>query len=395
MDNERIEKNYGKQLRNILIILAILAIFATLKITSSISIRVLLAMFIFIMVLPITDYLEKSHVPSFIATLIAVFLIFIVITGAIWFLIFTVNTLIKTVPGYAPRIFLLDQFLVNFLRRWFEDLPSDASILGNLNIDWIGGVAMPLLKSVSSSTLNIVKDGMITLLMAIFLLLERHTIIPKLIYMVSPDNESRVNNMWGRLNHQVSKYIILKLIISGATGICFYFVAKISGMDLAFLWGVLAFIMNFIPTIGSIIVTAITIFMAMLQFVPNWGPILTVAIGTVMTQMIIGNIIDPRIQGGQLNLSPFVILVSLEIFGYIWGIIGMFLAVPLLSIIQIVLANIEETRPVAVMLSTGRNFRTETATKEKKRVRKNWGQKKYNEDPANFNDIMFPEDRPY
>ena len=159
------------------------------------------------------------------------------------------------------------------------------------------------------------------------------------------------------------------------------------GLDFAFLWGVLAVVMNFIPTIGSIVITVLTIFMAVVQFLPNWTPILIVAAGTILTQNIIGNIIDPRLQGNQLNLSPFVILVALSVFGYVWGIVGMFLAVPLLSVLQIVFANMEETKPIAILMSSGNSFRTETGAKPSKFQKHSKPQEEKFE-----GDILFPED---
>ena len=217
--------------------------------------------------------------------------------------------------------------------------------------------------------------------------LERHTLIPKITYAASKDKEGRVQAIWDRINRQVSKYIGIKSIVSVITGAFFYIVGKSVGLDFAFLWGVLAVVMNFIPTIGSIVITVLTIFMAVVQFLPNWTPILIVAAGTILTQNIIGNIIDPRLQGNQLNLSPFVILVALSVFGYVWGIVGMFLAVPLLSVLQIVFANMEETKPIAILMSSGNSFRTETGAKPSKFQKHSKPQ-----DEKFEGDILFPED---
>ncbi|MDD3929557.1 MAG: AI-2E family transporter, partial [Sphaerochaeta sp.] len=122
-----------------------------------------------------------------------------------------------------------------------------------------------------------------------------------------------------------------------------------------------AFVFNFIPSIGSVIITTLTIFMALVQFAPDWTSVFYVAIMTISTQMILGNIIDPRLQGGQLNLSPFVILVSLSLWGFIWGIPGMFISVPLTSVLQILCANIKSLRPVAILISSGKSYQRESA----------------------------------
>jgi predicted PurR-regulated permease PerM len=154
---------------------------------------------------------------------------------------------------------------------------------------------------------------------------------------------------------------LLKVVISLCTGALFFLTAVVTGLDLPILWGVLAFIFNFIPSIGSVIVTTIVIFMALIQFAPDWTNVFYVAILAISTQMILGNIIDPRLQGGQLNLSPFVILVSLSLWGFIWGLPGMFISVPLTSVLQILCANIKSLRPVAILISSGKSYQRETA----------------------------------
>ena len=166
----------------------------------------------------------------------------------------------------------------------------------------------------------------------------------------------------------------------------FYLVAVLTGLDFALVWGVLAFVFNFIPTIGSIIVTVGTIIMAIIQFMPEWGRIIYVGIMMISIEMVIGNIIDPKLQGVQLNISPIVILISLAIWGYIWGLVGMFLAVPLTSMMQIVCANIPSLKPVAIFLSTGKFL---TINKKKGEERKSRKRKKEDGESDSF-DIEMP-----
>ena len=148
------------------------------------------------------------------------------------------------------------------------------------------------------------------------------------------------------------------------------------------MWGVLAVILNFIPTIGSIVGTAGTIIMAIIQYAPDWGYVIYIALLMISIEMVLGNIIDPRLQGVQLNISPLVILVSLAVWGYIWGIAGMFLAVPLTSIIQIICANIPTLKPVAIMLSEGRDYRRRFERMKRRHRRKG---------PEEIDDTEFPD----
>ncbi len=375
-----------KQIKTLLSAILVVVVMAICKVTGDVSITIVLSLFLFILMLPIVNSLEKAKFPSWLATLIAVLLVVVLMLAVVWFLFYTVDVLVRRVPTYASKLNDLDVFLKGLLGEWF-DIPDDVSVFSIMKIDWVGGVIMPALRSVSSSAVGIGQNVLVTLLMSVFLLLERHTLIPKITYAASKDKEDRVQVIWDRINRQVSKYIGIKSIVSVITGALFYIVGKSVGLDFAFLWGVLAVVMNFIPTIGSIVITVLTIFMAVVQFLPNWTPILIVAAGTILTQNIIGNIIDPRLQGNQLNLSPFIILVALSVFGYIWGIVGMFLAVPLLSVLQIVFANMDETKPIAMLMSSGNSFRTETGAKPS-RIQKH--SKPQDEDFRG--DILFPED---
>lgn len=375
-----------KQIKTLLSAILVVIVMAICKVTGDVSITIVLSLFLFILMLPIVNSLEKAKFPSWLATLIAVLIVVVLMLAVVMFLFYTVDVLVRKVPTYASKLNDLDVFLKGLLGKWF-DIPEDVSVFSIMKIDWVGGVIMPALRSVSSSAVGIGRNVLVTLLMAVFLLLERHTLIPKITYAASKEKEGRVQSIWDRINRQVSKYIGIKSIVSVITGAFFYIVGKSVGLDFAFLWGVLAVVMNFIPTIGSIVITVLTIFMAVVQFLPNWTPILIVAAGTILTQNIIGNIIDPRLQGNQLNLSPFVILVALSVFGYVWGIVGMFLAVPLLSVLQIVFANMEETKPIAILMSSGNSFRTETGAKPSKFQKHSKPQ-----DEKFEGDILFPED---
>ncbi len=369
---------YLKSIRNGLYVILAIGILTICKVTSSVSINLILSVFIFLMMLPFVTALEKIHVKGFIATLIAILLIIIIVFLVVWFILYTVNQLLSIIPAYTHRFTFLDAYLMNLIKS-MRDVEDADSVMKLFNIDW-ANTLVPILRSVSASAIEIAKNAVVTILLAVFLLLERHTLIPK-IAAASPNknNPEKASLMLDRINRQVSKYLGAKFILSLVTGILFYLIALFTHLDLAFLWGVLAVLLNFIPTFGSIIITALTILMAVVQFLPNWTPIIIVAVGTIAVQMIVGNIIDPRVQGNQLNLSPFVILVSLSIFGYVWGIIGMFLAVPIISILQIAFANMDSTRGIAIMMSSGSSLKRRMKAENRGRKEKE------------YDDVLFPQ----
>ncbi|MCF0262526.1 MAG: AI-2E family transporter, partial [Sphaerochaetaceae bacterium] len=168
-----------KVVKYILIVFLVIAGLAVSKMTGVVSTRILLTLFIFLLVLPLVSALEHAKFPSWLATLIAVLVIVTVILFFVWFIFFTVDKLISMLPAYASRINDLDGVLKSLFSRWI-DFPDDVSFLSSLNIDWVGSIIMPALKSVSSSAISIVSNVLLVLLMTVFLLMERNTIIPKL-----------------------------------------------------------------------------------------------------------------------------------------------------------------------------------------------------------------------
>ena len=379
---EKTEKNI-KTIKTMLFVLMIIAILAVCKITGPVTIRVLLSFFIYLLVLPLVHTLEeKAKFPSWLATLLAVLVIVLVVVFFVWFVFFSVDMLMEKIPGYAGRINDIDGILKGIASRWVE-IPEDTSFLSSLKIDWVGTVIMPLLRNLSSSAFTILSNGLIIVLMTVFLLGERHLLISKFMSFSKQGDENKVKVIWDRIIRQVSKYISIKVTVSVATGVVFYIIALCVGLDFAPLWGVMALVLNFIPTIGSIVITALMILMSIIQFAPSLSPIIIVAVGTILTQNLIGNFLDPRLSGNSLNLSPFIILFGLGLFGYVWGIVGMFLAVPILSVVQIVCANIDAARPIAMFISSGRSLKRQTRERpEKKRAQKK------GDIP---DDIMFPD----
>jgi AI-2 transport protein TqsA len=334
-----------------LIIIAIILVAATLKIASTVTLPLGISLFLFLLLNPLLNRLEKLKVPRWIGVVLSMLILLVVFMFASWFSFFTIDRLVQRLPMYIRRFIVIDAWAAEKM-----GLDPGTSFLSYLNFDW-QGLILSSLSSVSSKTINIISKASLIYIFVLFLLLERQSLIPKLKIATPRGKGMRIAVLFERVNRQVSKYLLLKALISAATGLLFYLASLATGLDFAVMWGVLAFVLNFIPSIGSIIITLLTIVMAILQFFPNWASVIYVAILMISIQTVLGNILDPRIQGVQLNLSPFVILVSLSIWGFIWGVAGMFLAVPITSVIQIVCANVESLKPFAVMIGSGKSYR--------------------------------------
>jgi predicted PurR-regulated permease PerM len=147
-----------------------------------------------------------------------------------------------------------------------------------------------------------------------------------------------------------NQYITLKTYVSILTGVLSYFILLFFGIDYAFLWAFIIFLLNFIPYIGSFVATFLPAIFGVIQFGTLWYFIWI--FGSIqIIQLIVGNYIEPKVMGKSLNLSPLVVVITLSFWGYVWGLLGMFLSVPITSIMLIILAQFPSTRGVAVMLS--------------------------------------------
>lgn len=368
MDNQS-DNKYLKGIRGALYFFAALASLIILKLSASIVLPIVIAGFIFIFVNPLLLKLDEMKVPKWVSTTLVLLLVILFFVLCILTFFSMVNMLIKEMPFYYMRIRTLDEYITKVISKAssivstkfdsnaLDFLSSSSDSTGFSLLSWLSGDGyskiVSSLSGLTSKFINIIGTCVLVFLYLLFIILERQTIMPKIIASLPSEKAFQLSEMISGMTKQISKYLGLKALISFFTGVLFYVAAAVFGLNFPLVWGVLAFILNFIPTIGSIMVTIAGIFMALLQFMPKWSTVIYIALSFIGTEMVLGNIIDPKVQGVKLNLSPFLILVSLAIWGYIWGPIGMFLAVPLTSIIQIVCASIPSLKGVAIMLSTG------------------------------------------
>lgn len=388
---EEMSSSYLKQIRTVLVLGIVILVLFVLKATSEVTLPVAFALFLFAFVNPLMEKFAKLKIPNAISIILIMVLVVSIFLVVGYFMGIMVNMLIAKLPYYAERVKAVDLLLSQYAVKYLDDVPENFSFIGSLNVDWYS-LLMGWLTSISSRVLSLLSDVMIILITLMFLLFERSTFLPKVSVALDNEKGQKLSALLGKINKQIAKYLTLKTIISLATGVCFYLTALVTGLDFALLWGFLAFILNFIPTIGSIVVTGMTILMAVIQFTPDWVMILYVALLTISIEMVLGNIIDPRIQGVQLNISPLMILISLSFWGYIWGIAGMFLAVPIMSIIQIVCLVIPSLKPIAVILSSGKSYVREYKEKQalKKGISRRRAKRNEEVNSDRMDDIILP-----
>ena len=283
--------------------------------------------------------------------LTASFLTFIfLILALINFLSSTVGDVLDVAPIYQEN---LTTRLENLS---FVDMSEfEGQSLPQLLTTWLD--IPSFLTSIASSLTSILASGGLILIYIGFLFLEQGHFTNKITALVAdPNKEQDANKIFNRIRDDIQKYITIKIITSSLTGMLSYIILRIADVDFAGVWGLLIFLLNFIPTIGSIIATIFPALIALAQS-DGYTLFLVVLFGIGALQVCIGNILEPRLMGSSFNLSPIIILLNLALWGYIWGIPGMFLCVPFLIIVTIILSHFPQTRPMAIILSSDGRLR--------------------------------------
>jgi predicted PurR-regulated permease PerM len=207
------------------------------------------------------------------------------------------------------------------------------------------------LRNILSSLTSFVGNIFLVVIYVVFLFLEEVSLSKKSKLIFSdPKRIDRMRRLTQQIYHSTNQYVTLKTYVSLLTGAFSYIILLLYGVDYAFLWAFIIFLLNFIPYIGSFIATFLPAIFAIVQFGTIWYFIWI--FGSIqVVQLVVGNYIEPRVMGKSLNLSPLVVVITLSFWGYVWGLLGMFLSVPITSIMLIVLAQFPATRGISVILS--------------------------------------------
>ncbi len=260
-----------------------------------------------------------------------------------------VNVVVTNVGAMSADSITFEKSLDPLINEFagFFDI-SDKDVLNDI-FDKIGFES--LLSQIITAMASFASQLGVVVIYVLFLMLEQQFFDAKLRALVRDEaKRTWINGMLQRVAKDIQSYMWIMTLISAMTAGLSYLVMVWVGLDYAPFWAFLIFVLNFIPTIGSIVSTLFPFTFALLQF-QHFGPaiILLVVIGAI--QFVIGNIAQPRLAGQMLNMSGFVVILSLFAWGAIWGIAGMFLAVPITAIMIIVMANFQSTRPVAILMS--------------------------------------------
>ena len=315
-----------------LFIIAMVAIAFALYFTRPIMIPFVMAMFVRLLIDPIIDFQIKNlRVHRSVAILVSIFLIIALFMIIIPFITDSVATFLRSADDYNTKVLLLIDNIIVKLQEFDIEFNREIIRESFLSLPFLDWASTAL-----SNGANFVAKFFLVVIMTLFLLIG--------------STKKEKSETWNNINNQVKKYIVTKFITSSATGILTGLIYWALGLELALIFGTLTFLLNFIPTFGSIVAVLLPLPVAFLQY-GDPTMIVLVLILPSLVHLTIGNIIEPKLFGKAFGLHPVTIILALISWGMLWGITGMLLAAPLTAIIRISFDQFEITKPISKILS--------------------------------------------
>ncbi|MBN1478652.1 AI-2E family transporter [candidate division KSB1 bacterium] len=326
----------------LLTLAAFMVVVAGLRAANDLVVRFLLAFFIAFICGPFFFWLNRRGLPRWLA-LVLVLIVILGFGALLGVLIGTsVNDFTHALPTYQANFVKMVTGLITWLNSKGIEVPRDA-VLEIFNPNMI----MNLVGSILTTFTGMLSDSFLILLIVIFVLMEASG-VPLKVASIWGDDSGTMAEL-NKFADSMQRYITLKTLISLATGIFISIFLIIIGVDFPLLWGLLAFLLNYIPTIGSILASIPPILLALIQM-GLWPAVIVLAVYLAVNN-VIGGFIEPRTMGKGLGISPLIVLLSVIFWGWVLGPVGMLLSVPLTMSIKIYLESRSRTRWIAVMLS--------------------------------------------
>jgi AI-2 transport protein TqsA len=333
---------FSPGLRAVLWTACIVITVAGLRVGATLLVPFALALFVTVVSLPIVDRLTRRGFRPGLAVFVVLLLDVGALFGVVWLLVRSFTEVAASLPLYVDRIGEIEASLLAWLGRRGLEVSA---------IPYLELIPTERMLALVSALLWRATDAMTTtfvvVLITVFLLVEAPSLPEKFRRAFGPRSGELV---WitGVL-HEVQRYLALKTLISALTGLLVGVSAWLLGVDFALLWGLLAFFLNFIPNVGSILAALPAVAIALLQH--GIGIAAAMAGVFLAINMVLGNAIEPAVLGRRLGLSTVVVVLSLVFWGWVWGPVGMFLSVPLAMVAKIVLEHTQGYGWIAVLLA--------------------------------------------
>ena len=333
---------------------SLVVVIAGLRAAAPFMLPLLLALFIALLSFPIVGFLCRRGARLSLAVIGTVLLEAGILSVLGFMIAPSLNAFIAATPGYIEQLNDRIRDGIAGLEARGLDL-GEVFVFENIDpgqfVDVAGGLVRRTLTGVASA----VSFSILVLFLLVFVLLEGGAMPLKLKSAFG--DRSKAIRYLADVVHDVQRYLGVKTLISLATGIILGLFTWAIGLPYAAVFGLVAFMLNYIPAIGSILAAVPTILVALLLFGP--GRALIVAIGYILVNVLIGNVIEPTLMGRRFGLSTLVVFISLIFWGWVWGPLGMLLSVPLTMMIKIALEETEELQWAALLLGRTRALRVE------------------------------------
>lgn len=319
---------------------AFVIVVAGIKSADTIVINFLLSGFFAIILAPAFIFLGDRGLPPWLSLIIILVVLLMLQLGLATVVAKSAAEFSQSLPQYQDRLRAMTDQLFQWLSQWGVTVPSDVvrryldpSVSFRLAANVLGGMGA------------VFSNMFLIILTVIFMLFEGASFPRKLAVAFGHDKHAAGME---RFLENVKRYMMIKTLLSLATGVGVYIWLKVSGVDFALLWGLVAFLLNFVPNVGSIIAAVPAVLLALIQN----GPVnaLIVTVGYLVINMLVGNFLEPRYLGRGLGLSTLVVFLSLVFWGWVLGPVGMLLSVPLTMLLKIAFEANEDTRWLSVLL---------------------------------------------
>jgi AI-2 transport protein TqsA len=315
-----------------------------LKLAKPVLVPFCLALFLSFTLAPVLDFLVRKKIPKSVALAGLVILTIVVL-----FLIGTLfyssgKTLASELPSYND---MMKSFLEGVDRNLSNPrLKSEVTgWISGLNAEKVGGVILSAL----GPFVSFVSDLLLVFLFLVFILAGRGRMERKIAQAFSEDQAKAVTHAVQRIDKQVQKYFAVHSLVCLITGALTTLVLALFGLPFAILFGILTFLLNYIPTLGSIIASALPVLLSVFYF-GTLGPAVGILALLMAVNIVLGNAVEPRLMGKGLGLSPLLVIFSLFFGSWLWGVPGMILAVPILAVVKIVFDNIPSLRVLGALM---------------------------------------------
>jgi predicted PurR-regulated permease PerM len=341
-----------KELRAITLLLAILVVFVIgvmLYELSSVLLPFVIALLLSFIFKALVLWLTRHRVPKGIALMLVLLLAAGVLFLVVMMAYLSAGSFVANLPKYQERLAGLNSQLSVLVQSIAERIGVDASTVNLSSIISVSTITTFATSSLGSF-ITFLSNAFLVFLFMLFLLAGSGGLGPKIISAFSESNAERIATIIANIDLRIRKYLVTKTIVNLGTGMLTTAILMVLGVDFAVFWGFLNFLLAYIPNIGSLIATIFPVLMALLQFDTLTRPILVLVL-LIVAHNVMGNVVEPKLMQFSLNLSPVLILLSLIFWGWLWGIWGMILAIPITATIKIVCENVDALRPISVLMS--------------------------------------------